>query len=287
MTVSLAKPARGTAPAGDRDVVGPVTLRQPCGQTGAQSAVVGGCPPRRHVPVTGRPPRGECISGPAPVARGRCAAGSPGHRVLRVVPRRSGDPGGDEMGEGRGRQGTTATGTGGPMRLRSSYVQPGAAGYRRPGGAWDVPGLDRLLGSPRQRPASCGGRRGRVVLDHATLDALASSVAGGLRALGVRHRDVVAWQLPNWWEAVVLFHACWRMRCRGGPDPPPGRVGRGRAGSWGSWTPASSWPAVGMPLADAPGPRPVIGVRTGDPRFDALLSGRPAGRRHRPGPTWQ
>lgn len=32
-----------------------------------------------------------------------------------------------------------------------------------------------------------------------------------LRDGGVVAGDVVAWQLPNWWEAVALFHACWRL----------------------------------------------------------------------------
>jgi cyclohexanecarboxylate-CoA ligase len=44
----------------------------------------------------------------------------------------------------------------------------------------------------------------------AALEAAIDAVAGGLCGLGVRHGDVVAWQMPNWWEAVVLFRACWR-----------------------------------------------------------------------------
>jgi cyclohexanecarboxylate-CoA ligase len=158
------------------------------------------------------------------------------------------------------------------MRLRATYRQPDAADYLRPGGAWDVPGLDRLLGSPRAsgHPAVVDGD---VVLDHGTLDGLASSVAGGLRALGVRHRDVVAWQLPNWWEAVVLFHACWRIGAVATPihhQVGPAEVER----TLGELEPKVRLAAAGMPLVDAPGPHRVIGVRTGDPRFDALLAGR-------------
>jgi cyclohexanecarboxylate-CoA ligase len=37
------------------------------------------------------------------------------------------------------------------------------------------------------------------------------NLAGGLRRLGVRRGDVVAWQLPNWHEAVLLYRACWRL----------------------------------------------------------------------------
>ena len=159
------------------------------------------------------------------------------------------------------------------MRLRTTYVQPDAADLRRPGGAWDVPTLDRLLSSTR--PA--GGPAvvdGDVVLDHATLDAQASAVAGGLRALGVRHRDVVAWQMPNWWEAVVLFHACWR--CGAVATPIHHQVGSAEVERiMGELDPKVLLASAGMPLVDVSGSQRVIGVRTGDPRFDALSAGRP------------
>jgi cyclohexanecarboxylate-CoA ligase len=38
-----------------------------------------------------------------------------------------------------------------------------------------------------------------------------AALAGGLRSGGVRRRDVVAWQSPNWHEAVLLYRACWRL----------------------------------------------------------------------------
>ncbi|MGZ4691347.1 MAG: class I adenylate-forming enzyme family protein [Acidimicrobiia bacterium] len=63
-----------------------------------------------------------------------------------------------------------------------------------------------------------------------TLDALLSAedpdarvrdtvarAAGGLRALGVRRGDVVAWQLPNGPDAVLLYRACWRLGAIAGP----------------------------------------------------------------------
>ena len=159
------------------------------------------------------------------------------------------------------------------MRLRTSFRQSDAPRYRSPGGAWDVPTLDQLLASPRQAAASAVVD-GDAVLDHAALDALASSVAGGLRALGVRHRDVVAWQLPNWWEAIVLFHACWRLGAVA--TPIHHQVGSAEVDRiLGELDPAVLLAAEGLPLADANGPQPVIGVRTGDPRFDTLLRGRP------------
>jgi len=160
-----------------------------------------------------------------------------------------------------------------PVRLRTSFHQADAPDYRRPGGAWDVPPLDRLLATPRPTtgPAVVDGD---VVLDHATLDSLASAVAGGLRALGVRHRDVVAWQLPNWWEAIVLFHACWR--CGAVAAPVHHQVGSAEVERiLAELDPAVLLASAGLPLADVSGPTPVIGVRDGDPRFAALLAGRP------------
>ena len=73
-----------------------------------------------------------------------------------------------------------------PLSLRATYRHPRAADYRAPNGAWDVPTLDRLLGT---RPR----------------------LAGGLRALGVRRGDVVAWQAPNWPEVADLYRACWQL----------------------------------------------------------------------------
>ncbi|MDQ3293904.1 MAG: AMP-binding protein, partial [Actinomycetota bacterium] len=48
-------------------------------------------------------------------------------------------------------------------------------------------------------------------LSSVELNHLTACVAGGLRAAGVRRRDAVAWQLPNCWQAVVLYRACWRL----------------------------------------------------------------------------
>jgi cyclohexanecarboxylate-CoA ligase len=55
-----------------------------------------------------------------------------------------------------------------------------------------------------------------VVDDVARLDGdqvaqLVATMAGRLRAVGVRRGDVVAWQLPNGAPAVVLYRACWRL----------------------------------------------------------------------------
>src|SRR5205085_1121756 len=82
-------------------------------------------------------------------------------------------------------------------------------GYRRPGGPWDVPPLDTVL-SPRP-VAPVRLVDGSVRLTGPDVETMVAGLAGGLRARGVRRADVVAWQLPNWHEAVLLYRACWRL----------------------------------------------------------------------------
>ncbi len=43
------------------------------------------------------------------------------------------------------------------------------------------------------------------------LDQLSRRAAGGLRALGLGPGDVIAYQLPNWWEAAVVFLGAMRI----------------------------------------------------------------------------
>ena len=156
------------------------------------------------------------------------------------------------------------------MRLRTTYRQPAGSRYRLPGGAWDQPTLDRLLASPRDTGATAVVD-GDARLDVGTLDRAASSVAGGLRARGVRRGDVVAWQLPNWWEAVVLFHACWRLGAVAAPIHH--QVGASEVGRMvDDLDPRICLTGGALPLG---GLVDAVGVRTGDPRFDELLDGAP------------
>ena len=98
------------------------------------------------------------------------------------------------------------------------------------------------------------------------------AVAGGLQAAGVRRGDVVTWQLPNWWEALVLFRACWR--CGAVAAPIHHQVGSAEvARVLDDLDPAVALSAAALPLA---GLVDAIRVRDGDARFDDLLSG-PAG----------
>jgi acyl-CoA synthetase (AMP-forming)/AMP-acid ligase II len=99
------------------------------------------------------------------------------------------------------------------VTLRPTHRHPRAREYLAPGGPWDIPSLDALVSDAARRA------RGDLVvddsagirLDGAALEARVAALAGGLRAAGVRRRDVVAWQAPNWHEAVLLYRACWRL----------------------------------------------------------------------------
>ncbi len=107
-------------------------------------------------------------------------------------------------------------------RVRATHRHARAGHYRRPGGPWDVPTLDGILTDP---PLSADAARGEhragmphdalvdgdIRLTAGELDELTACLAGGLRDLGVGRRDVVAWQLANGYEAVLLFRACWRL----------------------------------------------------------------------------
>lgn len=99
------------------------------------------------------------------------------------------------------------------MTLRPTYRHPRAHEYLAAGGPWDLPSLDALV-----TVASQASRRDVVADDSAgitltgrALEGYVAALAGSLRATGVRRRDVVAWQAPNWHEAIVLYRACWRL----------------------------------------------------------------------------
>ena len=95
------------------------------------------------------------------------------------------------------------------MRLRPTHRHPRAPRYLRPGGPWDGAGLDQSLALARAGPDRLVD--GATRLSGEEVSARVAALAGALRARGVRRRDVVAWQLPNWHEAVLLYRACWRL----------------------------------------------------------------------------
>lgn len=102
------------------------------------------------------------------------------------------------------------------MTVRPTYEPTRGREYRRPGGWWDVPTLDRLLldgeVTAHARVIDDGDGSGpHVVIHPAGLAQMVARAAGGLRARGVRRGDPVAWQLANGLEPLVLFLACWRL----------------------------------------------------------------------------
>ncbi len=100
--------------------------------------------------------------------------------------------------------------------LRPTFVHPLAAQYLAPGGPWDRPDLDRSF-HPAQGALSSHGATGVAVIDDQNrLDATnierhVSQLSGSLRASGVKHGQVVSWQLPNGVCAWLLYRACWRI----------------------------------------------------------------------------
>ena len=99
------------------------------------------------------------------------------------------------------------------MTLRPTYRHPRSREYLAPSGPWDIPSLDTLVSDAAR---GAGGDlvvddSAGVRLDGAAIDGMVAALAGGLRSAGVRRRSVVAWQAPNWHEAVLLYRACWRL----------------------------------------------------------------------------
>jgi cyclohexanecarboxylate-CoA ligase len=156
------------------------------------------------------------------------------------------------------------------MELRATYRHPGGTRYRRPQGAWDVPTLDSLISS---RPVSAGPAvvDGERRIDADELEHMVAGLAGGLRRRGVRRGHVVTWQLPNWFEALVLFRACWR--CGAVAAPLHHQMGMAEVEHMIEvLEPAVAFASPALPLAERAG---VVLVRGGDPAFDQLMTGTP------------
>jgi len=61
---------------------------------------------------------------------------------------------------------------------------------------------------------------GDVVLTWTDLAEAAAQVAAWLQARGIGPGDAVCWQLPNWWEAVVVAHGIWAAGAVSSPVVP-------------------------------------------------------------------
>jgi cyclohexanecarboxylate-CoA ligase len=68
--------------------------------------------------------------------------------------------------------------------------------------------VDRTVAAHANNIAVIDGTRRLTFLE---LDRLSQRAARGLRQLGLGAGDVIAYQLPNWWEAVVMFLAAARL----------------------------------------------------------------------------
>ena len=159
------------------------------------------------------------------------------------------------------------------MKLRATYQAPDARRYRQAGGAWDVPALDSVM---RQRAPGMGAVLvdGDLRFDGPQLERLVAGLAGGLRQLGVRRGDVVTWQIPNWWEALVLYRACWRCGAVAAPLHHQFGAAEG-AYMLNVLEPTVAFSSPVLPLSEREG---TIAVRAGDShdgRFERLLEGPP------------
>ncbi len=156
------------------------------------------------------------------------------------------------------------------MRPRATYHQPGAARYRQPGGAWDGQLLDELL-SPSLPAARSAVVDAEVHLDAGELERRIAAAAGGLVARGVRRGSIVTWQLPNWWEAIVLYRACWR--CGAVAAPIHHQVGAAEVERMlVDLEPVVALGTPGLPLESL---TEVVQVRGEGSGFDELLTARP------------
>jgi cyclohexanecarboxylate-CoA ligase len=83
--------------------------------------------------------------------------------------------------------------------------------------------LDEAIHNGAGRTAFVGwnSAQGREIrLSYAELGHRADKIALGLLACGVGKGDVVAFQLPNWWEFTALFYACSRIGAVANPLMP-------------------------------------------------------------------
>jgi cyclohexanecarboxylate-CoA ligase len=86
-----------------------------------------------------------------------------------------------------------------------------------------IDALDAAVSRHPHRTAFVGWnstRGAEVRLTYADLGERVAKIAVGLVALGVGPGDVVAFQLPNWWEFTALFFACNRVGAAANPLMP-------------------------------------------------------------------
>jgi cyclohexanecarboxylate-CoA ligase len=83
--------------------------------------------------------------------------------------------------------------------------------------------LERAVAAYPNRTAFVGVNSARgeeIRLSYAELGTRVDQIAVGLIELGIGKSDVVAFQLPNWWEFIALFYACNRIGAVANPLMP-------------------------------------------------------------------
>jgi cyclohexanecarboxylate-CoA ligase len=117
----------------------------------------------------------------------------------------------------------TAADTVAVSALRPTHMPQRATTYRDTG-AW---GSDTVwtafAATAARRAATTAVVDGPVRLDFTTVAVRAGALSAGLAALGVRAGDAVAFQLPNWWETVVVLLATLRLGAVATPIMPIAR----------------------------------------------------------------
>jgi cyclohexanecarboxylate-CoA ligase len=154
-------------------------------------------------------------------------------------------------------------------RLHPTLVHSRAARYRRPGGPWDRGALDDTFAASPPAPVVDDGGR----LDGDAVEDAVATMAGRLRAAGVRRGDVVTWQLGNGAAVVVLYRACWRLGAVAAPLHH--RLGDAElAGALAQVDPVLVLADPTLPAADVPGSRVVPTGGLG-PLLDLFAAGAP------------
>ncbi|MGV2582913.1 UNVERIFIED_CONTAM: AMP-binding protein [Mycobacterium avium subsp. hominissuis] len=83
----------------------------------------------------------------------------------------------------------------------------------------------RTIGDLLEDTRHCRGNalavvQGETQLTYQELFVMSCAIAGRLAQCGISRGSVVTFQLPNWWETVVLFHGCVRIGAAANPVVP-------------------------------------------------------------------
>jgi cyclohexanecarboxylate-CoA ligase len=105
--------------------------------------------------------------------------------------------------------------------IKATYLDQRRADKNTARGHWTSSLVDSALDHRgRSEPDRIAVVDRERVVTYGELNALVNSAAAGLGALGVGKGDAVAWQLPNWLEAIVVHHAAIRLGAVSNPIIP-------------------------------------------------------------------